>query len=53
MRHSDIPYGYWKTRGYIKTVPTPYLVWLRRNLDRHSSFRWAIAVELNRRFSTK
>lgn len=48
MKH-DIPFGHWKTRGYIRTVPTAYLVRLRRQLTRHSGFRWAVAAEINRR----
>lgn len=47
----DIPFGYWKTRGYIRTVSTAYLVRLRRQLTRHNAFRWAVACELNRRLA--
>lgn len=51
MKTPDIPYGYWKTRGYIRTVPLPYLMMLRRQLKRHNAFRWAVAVEINRRIT--
>jgi hypothetical protein len=50
MKH-DIPFGYWKTRGYLRTVPLSYLIRIRRQLARHNAFRWAVAVEINRRIA--
>jgi len=45
----DIPFGRWKTRGYLRTVPGGYLIFLRRNIREHNGFRWAVASEINRR----
>jgi len=46
---SDIPFGYWKSRGFLRTAPLAYLMRLRRQLSRHNAFRWAVACEINKR----